>query len=65
MQMETYSVGLINFFHNNAMICEYIKYVNIHSSSESVGIRTPDDFFKVLDANYRDTKLFNLIDEHL
>ena len=28
MQMETYYVGLDNFLHSNAMICEYIKCVN-------------------------------------
>ena len=51
MQIETYSVHLINIFHSNAMTCEYIKCVNIHSSSDYVGIQTPG-FFKVLNANH-------------
>ena len=37
---ETYSVGLTNLVHSNAMICEYIKCINIHSSLWSVGIQT-------------------------
>ena len=35
MRMETYSVVLINFFHSNAMICQHIKCVKIHSFLES------------------------------
>ena len=62
MQIETYSVHLINIFHSNAMICEYIKYVNIHSHSESVGIRTQDFFFKVLDVNYWATELLQALE---
>ena len=58
---KTYSVGLINFFHSNAMICEYIKCVYIHSSLESVGIWTTDFFFKVLDVNHWATELLRVI----
>ena len=65
IQIETYFVGLINFFHSNAMICEYIKCVYIHSSLESVGIRTPDFFFKVLDANHWATELLQVIEVYL
>ena len=50
MQMETFSVGLIYFFHTNSMICEYIKCVNMHSSSDSVGTQHQVFLFKVLDA---------------
>ena len=57
MQIETYSVGLINFFHSNPMICEYIKCVDTHTYSESVGIQNPDFFFKVLDSKHWATEL--------
>ena len=38
-----------------------VKYVDIHSSPESVGIQTQDFFFKVLDANHWATELIHFL----
>ena len=40
---------------------EYVKCVNIHSSSDSLGIRTQIILFKVLDANQKPTESLHVI----